>query len=222
MGCPSFSFAPVEDDTDIAPILKVSAQFFVQVQTSADYYEEEHAYALVGRMVTAGERARNHGLDGNLKRVWWESMDTFGYGLGRPRVHGCHKSCAKALVRPRLSGGTLQTTTAVAKVVVCAATGRAAAARPYTRRDSLSRVTMKPLDALDQAQAPAAAPCASMTATSGHHNELKPYPQRPCRDFCALQHVLFRGFSLATWLPEGSDPTDPRNGELELFQTLAD
>src|SRR5207249_7659869 len=53
-------------------------------------------------------------------------------------------------------------------------------------------------------------------------NELKPHPQRPRRDFCCLQHVLFRGFSLATWLPEGSDPTDRRNGELELFQTLAD
>jgi len=29
MGCPSFSFAAVEDDTDLAPVLKVSAQFFV-------------------------------------------------------------------------------------------------------------------------------------------------------------------------------------------------
>jgi hypothetical protein len=29
-------------------------------------------------------------------------------------------------------------------------------------------------------------------------------------------------FAEATWLPEDSDPTDPRNGLLELFQTLAD
>jgi hypothetical protein len=53
-------------------------------------------------------------------------------------------------------------------------------------------------------------------------NELKPHPQRLCRDFCFLQHVLFRAFAEATWLPEDSDPTDPRNGLLELFQTLAD
>jgi hypothetical protein len=55
-------------------------------------------------------------------------------------------------------------------------------------------------------------------------NELKPHPQRPCRDFCSLQHVPFRAFAEATWLPEDSDPTDPdpRNGLFELFQTLAD
>ena len=42
MGCPPFSFAAIEDDTDIAPVLKVSAQFLVQVQTAAGHYEEEH------------------------------------------------------------------------------------------------------------------------------------------------------------------------------------
>ena len=86
MGCPSFSFAPVEDDTDIAPILKVSAQFFVQVQTSADYYEEEHAYALVGRMVTAGEPARNHGFGREPKEggvgSQWIHLDTASAGHG--------------------------------------------------------------------------------------------------------------------------------------------
>jgi hypothetical protein len=51
---------------------------------------------------------------------------------------------------------------------------------------------------------------------------LKPHPQRPCRDFCFLQHVLFRAFAEDTWLPEDSDPADPRNGLLEQFQTLAD
>src|SRR5215510_9630917 len=53
-------------------------------------------------------------------------------------------------------------------------------------------------------------------------NELKPHPQRPRRDFCFLQHVPFRAFAGATWLPEDSDPTDPRNGLRELFQTLGD
>src|SRR5712692_4375973 len=53
-------------------------------------------------------------------------------------------------------------------------------------------------------------------------NELKPHPQHPRRDFCFLQHVLVRAFAEGTWLPEDSDPTDPRNGLLELFQTLAD
>jgi hypothetical protein len=52
-------------------------------------------------------------------------------------------------------------------------------------------------------------------------NELKLRPQRPCRDFCCLQHVLFRAFGDATRLPEDSDPTDPRDGLLELLQTLA-
>src|SRR5258705_4882246 len=53
-------------------------------------------------------------------------------------------------------------------------------------------------------------------------NNLKPHPQRPCRHFCFLQDVLFRAFAVVTWLPEDSDPTDPRNGLLEQFQTLAD
>ncbi len=53
----------------------------------------------------------------------------------------------------------------------------------------------------------------------GSRRGRKPHPQRPCRDFCSLQHVLFRAFGQATWLPEDSDPTDPQNGLLELFQT---
>src|SRR6266700_3418545 len=53
-------------------------------------------------------------------------------------------------------------------------------------------------------------------------NELKPHPQRLPRDFCSFQHVPFRAFARATWLPEDSDPSDPRNGLLELLQTLAD
>src|SRR5882724_5141305 len=53
-------------------------------------------------------------------------------------------------------------------------------------------------------------------------NELKPHPQRPRRDVCFLQYVLIRAFALATWLPEDSDPTDPRNGLREQFETLAD
>jgi hypothetical protein len=55
-------------------------------------------------------------------------------------------------------------------------------------------------------------------------NLLKPQPQRPCRDFCSLQHVLFgfRAFALVAWPPESSDPTHRRNRLLELFQTLAD
>jgi hypothetical protein len=51
---------------------------------------------------------------------------------------------------------------------------------------------------------------------------LKAQSQRLCRDVCFLQHVLFRAFAEATWLPEDRDPTDPRDGLLELFQTLAD
>src|SRR5262249_33243739 len=51
-------------------------------------------------------------------------------------------------------------------------------------------------------------------------NELKPYPQRPCRDFCSLQHFLCRAFDF--WMPEDSDQTDARNGLREQFQTLAD
>jgi hypothetical protein len=53
-------------------------------------------------------------------------------------------------------------------------------------------------------------------------NELKPHPQRPCRDFCSRQHVLFRAFAEGTWQPEDSDLADPRNGLREQFQTLAD
>jgi len=63
MGCPSLPFTAVEDDTDIAPVLKVSAQFFVQVQTAAGHYEEEHACVREGA-VAAGERASHHGMVG--------------------------------------------------------------------------------------------------------------------------------------------------------------
>jgi hypothetical protein len=53
-------------------------------------------------------------------------------------------------------------------------------------------------------------------------NELKPHAQRPRRDFCSLQRVLFRAFDDGTWVPEDRDPTHPWNGLRELFQTLAD
>src|SRR5207253_5984478 len=46
--------------------------------------------------------------------------------------------------------------------------------------------------------------------------------QRPRGDVCFLHHLLFRAFAEGTWLPEDRDPTDPRNGLLEQFQTLAD
>ena len=62
----------------------------------------------------------------------------------------------------------------------------------------------------------------SKSVRTSRLNELKPHPQRPRRDVCSLQHVLFRAFAEATWLPEDSDPTDPRNGLREQFQTLAD
>src|SRR5262245_33590132 len=54
-------------------------------------------------------------------------------------------------------------------------------------------------------------------------NDLKPHSQRPCCDFCFLQHVLIRvSAEEKTRLPENSDSIDPRNGLLELLQTLAD
>jgi hypothetical protein len=53
-------------------------------------------------------------------------------------------------------------------------------------------------------------------------NELESHPQRSPRVFCSLQHVLFRAFAEGTWLPQGSDPTDPRNGLREQFQNLTD
>jgi hypothetical protein len=42
-------------------------------------------------------------------------------------------------------------------------------------------------------------------------NELKPHPQRPCRDFCLLQQVLLGAFAEATWVPEDRDVTDERS-----------
>ena len=53
-------------------------------------------------------------------------------------------------------------------------------------------------------------------------NELRLHPERPRRDVCCLQHVLCCAFAEGNWLPEDSDPIDPRNGLLEQFQTLAD
>jgi len=44
MRSPTLSFTTIEDDPDIAPVLKVSAQLCVPVQTAAGHYEEEHAY----------------------------------------------------------------------------------------------------------------------------------------------------------------------------------
>jgi len=45
-------------------------------------------------------------------------------------------------------------------------------------------------------------------------------PQRPCRDFCAFQPVPFRELPDFTWLPEDSDPTDPRNACLSRSRHL--
>ena len=59
-------------------------------------------------------------------------------------------------------------------------------------------------------------------SSASYLNELNRYPQRPCRDFCSLQHLLFLVSVVGTWRPEGSDPTDPRHGLPEQFQTLAD
>src|SRR5437764_6645463 len=53
-------------------------------------------------------------------------------------------------------------------------------------------------------------------------SELKPHPQPPCRGFCLPEHDLVRAFAEGTWEQEDSDPTDPRNGLREQFQTLAD
>ena len=45
-------------------------------------------------------------------------------------------------------------------------------------------------------------------------DELRLYPQRPRRDVCCLQHVLRWAFAEGSWLPEDSDPIDPRKGLL--------
>ena len=52
MGLPALPFTTVEDDPDIAPVLKVSAQLFVAVQTAAGDYEEEHASDSMSRIAT--------------------------------------------------------------------------------------------------------------------------------------------------------------------------
>jgi len=51
--CSALSFTTVEDDPHIEPVLKMSAQFCVPVQTIAGHYEEEHAYVPAGRSVIA-------------------------------------------------------------------------------------------------------------------------------------------------------------------------
>src|SRR5437773_11872045 len=53
-------------------------------------------------------------------------------------------------------------------------------------------------------------------------NELRLRPQRSRRDVCCFQHVVCYMFAECPWLPEDSNPIDPRNGLLEQFQTLAD
>jgi len=55
---PSLPLTAVEDDTDIAPVLKVSTQFSIKVQTAAGDYEEKHAYVprrLIGHGLGAGQ-----------------------------------------------------------------------------------------------------------------------------------------------------------------------
>jgi len=111
MGCPSLPLTAVEDDTDIAPVLKVSTQFSIQVQTAASDYEEKHAYVPVGRSVTAWERASHHGIDGNLKRAGWGVNGYVRIGLGRPRVQSVSQIVrASARVRLRLCGARDGTT----------------------------------------------------------------------------------------------------------------
>jgi len=52
---PSLPFTTVENDPDIAPVLEVSAQLFVPVQTAAGDYEEEHVSDSMSR-IAAGLR----------------------------------------------------------------------------------------------------------------------------------------------------------------------
>ncbi len=40
--CPTLPFTAVEDDPDIAPVLKVMTQLFVPVQTAAGHDKDEH------------------------------------------------------------------------------------------------------------------------------------------------------------------------------------
>jgi hypothetical protein len=40
--CPTLPFTTVEDDPDIAPVLKVAAQLFVPIQTCAGHDKDEH------------------------------------------------------------------------------------------------------------------------------------------------------------------------------------
>jgi hypothetical protein len=47
--CPTLPFTTVEDDPDIAPLLKVTAQLFIPVQTAAGHDEEKHVYTLASR-----------------------------------------------------------------------------------------------------------------------------------------------------------------------------
>jgi hypothetical protein len=49
---PTLSFTTIEDDPDIAPILKVTPQLFVPVQTAAGHYKEEQCQAPIGWIMT--------------------------------------------------------------------------------------------------------------------------------------------------------------------------
>src|SRR5262245_17601908 len=42
VSCTTVAFAPVEDDTHVTPVLKLSAQFFISVQPGTGYDEDEH------------------------------------------------------------------------------------------------------------------------------------------------------------------------------------
>ena len=48
------------------------------------------------------------------------------------------------------------------------------------------------------------------------------YPERPRSEVCCLQHVAFRAFAHATWLPKDSDPSHAWKGLLQQLKTLAD
>jgi hypothetical protein len=49
---PTISFTTIEDDPDIAPVLKVSAQLVVPVQTAAGDDKEKQCHTPMGRIMT--------------------------------------------------------------------------------------------------------------------------------------------------------------------------
>jgi hypothetical protein len=49
---PTLSFTTIKDDPDIAPVLKVTAQLFVPVQTAAGHHKEEQCQAPIGWIMT--------------------------------------------------------------------------------------------------------------------------------------------------------------------------